>query len=388
MITRRGFVKGLVVTGSIAVGSMILGGCSGSSSANTGSNSNAGSSVSSSSATATAKYNISDETEELKIAVLGKDIKIAPVIIASEEGFFEEEGLKVSFETVGNFSDALVAISGNDLDILPFGVIPTCTFVAQGTENVCVFGGTIAEGSECVVLPENKDKFVKLSDFDNAKCAYFPMETGHLVMQGLQEEAGTYNPDNWIIMSDQQAIMQAVLKGECDCGFINSGQGYVAMQQGLTTSMQVGTLSPDFPCCRQTTSTEDLENKPGALVKYMTACLRGQEFLESNKEQAIKDLANYSGQSEEYCENVIYGTSEYDTPMIVEMDPYTDQVCEFYGVMKATNNIDPNTTYKMEDHVDSTIYKQALDTMIERGENSKYFNDLLKAYEEHNTIGK
>lgn len=375
-------MKATGLTAMSALAGAALAGCSQNQSA-----SSASSSASSSSST-TAAYEIKDEVESLTVAVLGKDIKIAPVIVASEEGFFADEKLEVNFQTVANFSDALTALSGNQLDILPFGIIPTCTFVAQGTENVCVFAGTIAEGSECVVLPENKDKYVKLEDFDNAKCAYFPMETGHLVMQGLQQEAGTYNPDNWVIMSDQNSIMQAVLKGECDCGFINSGQGYVGAQQGLTTSMQVGSLSPDFPCCRQTTSTEDIDEKPGALVKYMIACLRGQEFLQSNKEQAIKDLANYSGQSEEYCENVIYGTADYDTPMIVEMDPYTDQVCEFYGTMKVTNNIDPNTPYAMEDHVTSLIYKQALDTMIERGDNDKYFRELMADYEQHNTIGK
>lgn len=354
----------------------------------TGCASSGGSSSSSSDSAAATKYEISDQVEDLTVAVLGKDIKIAPVIIASEEGFFEEEGLNVEFQTVANFSDALTALSGNQLDILPFGVIPTCTFVAQGTENVSVFAGTIAEGSECVVLPENKDKYVKLEDFTDAKIAYFPMETGHLVMQGLQEEAGTYNPDNWVIMSDQNSIMQAVLKGEVDCGFLNSGQGYVAAQQGLTTSMHVGSLSPDFPCCRQTTSTEDMAEKPGALVKYLIACLRGQAFMQTNKDQAIADLANYSGQSAEYVENVIYGTDEYQTPMIVEMDPYTDAVCEFYGTMKATGNIDANTPYAMEDHVDSSFYKQALDTMIERGENADFYNELLASYEQHNTIGK
>lgn len=378
-ISRRSFVKGASATAVAVAGMGALAACSSSTS---------GESSSSASTTEETTYELSPETEELTVAVLGKDIKIAALICASEEGFFEEEGLNVSFETVANFSDAVTALSENRMDVLPFGAIPTCTFVSQGVENLCVFGGTIAEGSECLTLPENKDKFVKLEDFDNAKCAYFPMETGHLVMQGLQQEAGTYNPDNWVIMSDQSSIMQAVLKGECDCGFVNSGQGYVGMQQGLVTSMQVGSLKPDFPCCRQTTSMNDIENKASALCKFMIAELRGQEFLESNKEQAIQDLANYSGQSVEYVENVIYGTDEYDTPMIIEMDPYSDAVCDFYETMKVTGNIDETTAYEIEDHIDSSIYKFALDTMIERGENASFYKALATSYEKHNTVGK
>ena len=376
-ISRRDFAKLGLATAAIAGGAAALTGC--------GSNAGNGSE---SKSTEEKKIELSSETEDLSCALLGKDIKIAGIIIAKQEGLFEEEKLNVSFETIANLSDGATAVSEDKIDILPFGVIPTYTFVAQGTENICVFGGTIAEGSECIVLPKNKDKYVKLEDFENAKVAYFPMETGHLVMQGLLNDAGKFNPDNWVIMSDQQSIIQAVAKGECDCGFLNSGMGYVAAQSGVTTSMHVGDLQPDFPCCRQTTSMTDIENKASALTKFMIAELRGLEILENDHDRAIKALVDYSGQNEAYVENVIYGTKDYKTPMVIELDPYTDATCNFYEVMKETGNVDKTTEYKMEDHVDSTIYKAALDTLIERGENADFYNGLLETYKEHNTIGK
>ena len=152
--------------------------------------------------------------------------------------------------------------------------------------------------------------------------------------------------------------------------------------------MHVGDLRPDFPCCRQTTTMTNMTEKQSQLVKLLIGELRGMQFMEENKEQAIKDLAAYSGQSEEYCEAVIFSNDSYTTPMIVEIDPYTDQVCEFYGILKATNDIDPNTPYQMEDHVNSTMYKYALDTLIARGENLDFYNRLVAVYDEHNTIGK
>lgn len=367
------------MTAALAFGTFAMAGCSSQTASTSGSPA--------SGATHAVTYDIKDEQETLRMAMLGKDIKTAALIVANQEGFFEEEGLTLEFQTAANFSDAITGMLNGQLDVLPFGAIPTCTFVAQGTEDLCIFGGTIAEGSECLTLPENKDKYVTLEDFADAKIAYFPMETGHLVMQGLMEEAGTYNPDNWIIMSDQNSEMQAVLKGEVDCCFVNSGQGYVAMQQGLTTSMQVGTLQPDFPCCRQTTTMTNVNENSSALVKLLIGELRGMQFMQENKAQAIKDLAAYSGQSEEYCENVIFGTADYDTPMIVEMDPYTDAMSEFYGIMKATGNIDADTPYSINDHMNSTMYKFALDTLIERGENLDFYQPLVAAYEEHNTLG-
>lgn len=376
-ISRRDFAKlGLAtaaVTGTVAM----ITGC--------GSNASKGSG---SDRETSADIEISNETEELSCALLGKDIKIAGICVAKQEGLFEEEKLNVTFETVANLSDGATAVSEDKLDVLPFGVIPTCTFVAQGVENLVVFGGTIAEGSECIVLPKNKDKYVTVDDFADAKIAYFPMETGHLVMQGLLNDAGKYNPDNWIIMSDQQSIIQAVAKGECDCGFLNSGQGYIAAKSGVTTSMHVGDLEPDFPCCRQTTSMTAFKQKTSALTKFMMAELRGLEIINNDRERAIKALVEYSGQDKAYVENVIYGTDDYKTPMVIELDPYTDATCNFYEIMKETGNIDANTECKMEDHVDSTVYKKALDTLIERGESVDFYKELLEVYKTHNTLGK
>ena len=90
----------------------------------------------------------------LRVAQMGTSIKAAMVVLANEMGYYAEEGLDVTFEPINNLNDGITAILGGSLDILPFGVIPTCTFVAQGAD-LTVIGGTIAEGSECVMTPEN-----------------------------------------------------------------------------------------------------------------------------------------------------------------------------------------------------------------------------------------
>ena len=83
----------------------------------------------------------------LRVAQMGTSIKAAMVVLANEMGYYAEEGLDVTFEPINNLNDGITAILGGSLDILPFGVIPTCTFVAQGAD-LTVIGGTIAEGSE------------------------------------------------------------------------------------------------------------------------------------------------------------------------------------------------------------------------------------------------
>ena len=99
---------------------------------------------------------LADEPTSLVVGNTGNSIKAAMVVLASEMGYYEEEGLDVSFESIASLNDGLTAIDTGKIDILPLGIIPTVTFVSQGSDFV-IFGGTISEGSQAVVTEENKD---------------------------------------------------------------------------------------------------------------------------------------------------------------------------------------------------------------------------------------
>lgn len=325
------------------------------------------------------------ESGTLRVAMLGKDIKTACVILANELGFFEEEGVNVEFEQVSSLPEGLTAVSTGKLDVLPYGVIPSCSFVSQGTD-VVVFGGTISEGSEALVLPENKDSFNTPEDFRGKKVGCFRMETGHMIMKGYLREAGL-DPEtdvSFIYLDSQASIAEAVLKGEVDIGFVNSGYGYVAKQSGAEVAFSVGDLVPDFPCCRQTTSREALNTKSDALIRFETALLRAYEVYQNDHDTVISSLASYSGQDEAYVEAIMYGTEDYDNAMIISLDPNKKKVVEFYEIMKANGDIDASTSYDMAEYIDTDIYENALQSLIERGDNTELYERLLEEFEENN----
>lgn len=329
---------------------------------------------------------LSDEVYTISVARPGMDIKIASIIMAYQMGYYKEEGVNVTFAQISDLATGLTAVSTGSIDVLPFGSIPSCTFVSQGVD-VTVFGGTIAEGSEALVLKENADKYADAKDFAGAKIACFRMETGHMVMKGwLREQGVDVEKDvEWIYMDSMASIAQAVQKGEADIGFVNSGYGYVATHgTGLAVGFQVGDYVQNFPCCRETTSRAALEEKHDGFVRFMIANLRGYETIMTDKETTIKALAEYSGQSEEYVENVIYGTDEYDAAMIISLDPCKNSVVDFYKTMIANGDIDAATAYKMDDHVDTEIYETALDILLERNPGNAMWTDLMTQFKANN----
>ena len=394
-LSRRSFIVGSATAAMAAGAGIALAGyASGGSSASVSASAQASSS-------AAPALEISSEMEELNAVLLGKDSKIACIIIANQRGYYDDENLVLNTQVVsGGFPEAMPMLSDGTVDVLPFGSIPTCTYVGQG-DDLVIFGGTVTNGSECVTLIENKDKYKTAEDFKGKKIACFRMETGHMVMkswlrqQGLKigksaEEVDDGSADvAFILLEGMQAEVAAVENGEVDMCFVNSGYGYVATQGGkcAIAFQPQDMIGHEFPCCRQSTNRKAFEEKKSQLVKFEIANLRAMYDIANDKEGIIKDIMEYSGQPEDYVEAITYGNDTYVAAMQFEMDPRTSDVYEFYGDMIANGDIENNDQSVILEHMDTTIYKTALDTLIERGDNKDFYEGLVAKFEKNNTTG-
>lgn len=381
-MSRRAFVKVAGAAIGLTGAAAMLGGCAAASDEGSGSASNG-----------SAAYDnaVSDEIEELNLVVLGTDIKIAAIIVAMEKGYYDEENLNIITQTVsGGFPEAMPALSNGTADVLPFGSIPSCTYIGQG-DDLVIFGGTVANGSECVTLKENAGLYREPEDFRGKRIGCFRMETGHMMMKSWLRENGIVDGEDveFVLLESSAAEVAAVENGELDMCFVNSGYGYVAEQGGAcAVAFRPNELiGRDFPCCRQSTNRTAFEEKRSALIKFEIANLRAMYDIANDQEGTIAALMDYSGQPEDYVRAITYGTDGYKPAMVFEMDPYTDEVKEFYGNMIDNGDIDNPDKDLIDAHLDSTIYKAALDVLLERGENAEFYEGLLATYEARNTLG-
>lgn len=385
-MTRRAFVKMAGATAAVA-GMGALVGCA----SEGGSSSSAASSAAEQEASSGYDNTVNPEMEELAAVLLGKDSKIAAIIVALNKGYYEEENLTLSTQVVsGGFPEAMPALSNGSVDVLPFGAIPTCTYVGQG-DDLVIFGGTVANGSECITLIENKDKYKTAEDFRGKRIGCFRMETGHMVTKSWLRENGIIDGEDveFVLLESSAAEVAAVENGEIDMCFVNSGYGYVAVSGGkCAVAFRPNELiGREFPCCRQSTNRTAFEEKRSALIKFEIANLRALYDIENDHEGTIDIITDYSGQERDYIENITYGTDGYVAAMKFEMDPYTDDVKAFYGNMVDNGDIEDDDKDLIDAHLDSTIYKAALDVLIERGENAEFYEELLEVYKKRNTMG-
>ena len=354
-LTRRSFVKVAGATAALA-GMSALAGCAGGGEQGNTDSADSGNEASE------AKYDntVSGEVEDLNVVLLGKDSKIAAIICALKSGYYEQEKLNINTQTVsGGFPEAMPALSNGTADVLPFGAIPTCTYVGQG-DDLVIFGGTVANGSECVTLVENKDKYKTPEDFRGKRIGCFRMETGHMVTKSWLRENGIEDGKDveFVLLESSAAEVAAVENGELDMCFVNSGYGYVATQGGkCAVAFRPNELvGREFPCCRQSTNRTAFEEKRSALIKFEIANLRALYDIENDHAGTIAKIVEYSGQPEEHIENITYGKGDYVAAMKFEMDPYTDDVKAFYGNMVDNGDIEDTDKDLIDAHLDATIY--------------------------------
>lgn len=310
--------------------------------------------------------------QALTVGNTGSSIKPAMVVLAHEKGFYRDEGLDVTIVPIANLNDGITAVQLGKLDILPLGIIPSVTFISKGADLV-IYGGTIAEGSQGVTLPENADRYRDLTAFRGKKVAVVLPETGKMIMKDLIRRAGVdVDRDvQFVVLDGFQSVIETVLKGAADIGFVNSGFDIIARKRGLAVAVDLKDWAPNSVCCRQTTSRKTFEQKRDALVKFQTANLMAYKFYRERPEETVRLLTAYSGQPEDYVKHCLY-----DDVMVVTLDPAQRRIRDFYEIMKANGDIDPGTPWSVDRAIDTSVYSEALSVMENRYPDNPIFKEL------------
>lgn len=317
--------------------------------------------------------------QSLVVAQMNNSIKTAAVVLADKLGYFEEEGLDITFAQISNLNDAAVALTEGKIDVLPYGIIPTCTFASQGAD-LTVIGGSVTGGSSCVALPENAARYETPEGFRGATVACVRPETGHMYMEALLRERGILPGQDvtFVELDNFQSVTEAVLKGEADAGFVNCFT-QTAVKQGLTAVFDIVDYFPDAVCCRQTTSGTVLVEKRNALVKFEIALLRAYRVYLDEPETTVSALTPFSGQDEAYVRTFLY-----EDALVVSLDPASIRVKEFYEMMADNGDLSVGSPKAPSNLVDASIYREALQILAEREPEEALWQDLQAQFSDLN----
>lgn len=328
----------------------------------------------------------------LEVGMLGTSIKPVGVIVADAKGYFQEEGIQVSFQTVSSMNDAYLAVSQGSLDVYLFSSTAAATFISQGVTTLRVFGGTVGEGSEIMAAKDRGLRVDSAADLVGLTIACQMPETGQMVLKNyLLEQGYTIGAPgegadvSFVYVNDANVAIEGCVKGAYDLCITNACLGYYADDYGVDVVAAVKDFVETYPCCRQTCSQATYETRYDALVKFEIAALRGYAFALANQEETLDILEAYSGESRDFLRAQVYGTEDYTPVMRLSLDPDRDACIAFYQAMDNIGEIDPVTDIDWGQYVVSDVYQEALATLSQREPENPLWAELTAYFKAHNT---
>ena len=129
--------------------------------------------------------------------------------------------------------------------------------------------------------------------------------------------------------------------------------------------------------------TDFVNENPVTVKLLLKALIKAECYFNANKEECVSILAKEIGAEEDYVK--AYLMNENYVPSV---DPVKNSVIETWNVMKETGFLDEGAdSVNVEDHIDTTYYKQALDELVEESagtDDEAFYKERVEFFEANN----
>jgi NitT/TauT family transport system substrate-binding protein len=315
----------------------------------------------------------------------GKEIRLgylptsghALTFVAKEQGFFAELGLDVQLSQFPNSADGYNALTAGKLDIIAMGSTAPAVYIAKGID-LKYIGGLMGEGAAVIAKPERADELSNIKNFMGKTIATVRMSTGDVVFRNALHDAGI----NWSTdvtiqeLKSPSIVLDAVKTGKVDAGIVWLPYQQVAEAQGLKIVQYSDSYYPGHPCCRFVVTTDTLKQDKDTYVKFEKALIKAYDYIKTNPDKSVNDVAK----NVDFDKTVI-SDSIFSEHFDYSPDPNKKAIVQWWHMLNTIGYI--KSDENIEQHIDTSVYKQALDELAKENPDNKNYRDLLEFYKKN-----
>ena len=326
--------------------------------------------------TDTAAASFQPEKESIELGYLNSTAHLL-AFVAQEEGYFAEEGLKVTLTQFSSAGELVNGLESGKLDVAFIGSVPTLTFQSQG-HDVTIIGGAMINGHGYVIKSEFADRDeAGVAVLKGRNVASVENSVQDAELQILLKNAGIEIGEgedkvNIVYFDSQKDAYAALTNQTIDAASVYSPYASLAKSQGYKVVYYCAheEALKNQPCCRQVASTAAVKSNPNTYTALERAFLKAYHFTQSDHEKTITDVKKYIDIDEAFIETEVYGGYSVSSPDPDKKGTLTlkDTIVE----LGYTENYDIEPLYN------TAIYKAALDSILSEGE-----DDIYKSLKEH-----
>jgi NitT/TauT family transport system substrate-binding protein len=300
--------------------------------------------------------------------------------LAEDKGYLKEEGLDVDLIYINNGTDAFSALSSGQVDVIStYSTGGPLIQIANG-QPFTMFGGYMIIGATPVfALPTTEYKGVE--SFKGKSIAIMRGGTPDIVLKGILYDAGfdLAKDVTFIELKKNPDVMEAVRNGQADFGAVSTGFELQIQNAGMNIVMWPDELWPNHSCCRMISKTDWLKKNAPVMKKLLRAYLKAERAMRGGEMERVVELT-----VQNLDMAVDTARSFLLSPhMIYDTDPYENSIITMWNKMQSFHYIvDPSI--KIEDHIDTSVYKSALDSLVEEYPGDPFYQGKLKIFEQNN----
>jgi NitT/TauT family transport system substrate-binding protein len=300
--------------------------------------------------------------------------------LAREKGFFKEEGIDAELYQFNTAAEGCAALKAGKLDIGTFGTAAPLLFITKGAE-FTIFGGMMICGQAIIARPENAGSLKSLENFKGKKIGLGRLTTGDVIFRGALKKAGIdWRKDISIVeFSSQSAVIEAVKKGAVDAGIVFSPHFSLAEKNhGLKTVHFIADFYPNYTCCRLDAITSDFNARKDAYKRVLIALIRAYKVYRENPEETVRVFTKALKIDEDIIRKDTYTSKCFES----HPDPLKKGTLDFWKEMRDIGYIEQD--YPIESHIDTAVYRQALDEVLKRYPGDRIYQELDTFYKANN----
>lgn len=233
-----------------------------------------------------------ETVEDIKVSEF-RSLNWAPVFVAYEEGFFEEEGLNVEFVKYADGPIAFEGLHAGDSQFCLISQEPVLRAQEEGLESVFV-GTTVTKRMDGFVGSKEITDISQLK----GKAIYggLPGSAGYSFVSSILREGGLDpEKDVTFVNIDYGATLSALESGQIQGTFINA-DNRIEMEK-IGANFFVDTSKDEdaekylgnniFPGEVVTVTKEYLEENPETVQKFVNAMVKGAEWIQEHSDDEV-----------------------------------------------------------------------------------------------------
>jgi len=310
--------------------------------------------------------------KKVEIAVGNNSVAHTLAILPKYAGYYEEEGLDVKINIANSNADGLSAlISGKVLET-GAGATAPLNLIDEGTDLVLI-GGLMTQGAAMFTQPgrENEWQNITAESVQGKKIGVTRAQSGDIAFrEALARQGIDLKSIQFVELGDCPTIIEAVKKGTIDAGIVFMTFRETAEAQGLKVAKHIDDVSPEFICCRATTTREALNAHRDDFVKLARAQIKAYRLYRTDQDKTIEYVKNFVEIDDKVLRSQLYTYGHLG----LDANPAKSKIEDFYEGMKLIGYA--KGTANVDDHIDTSIFKEALDSLLAEEPNDPSFLEL------------